>query len=125
MHANPKCHLPGTLASIPCCHSALNFSSAINSFNYARELGKQSVAHQLHGTAPVFCNCWIDHFGAVFLEQRERSLLVVTHHPAIADGVSGQDGGQSAFHECLSWLPRKRLSLSAFLPLFEPGQSTY
>jgi hypothetical protein len=46
----------------------------------------------------VLSGLGLDKFSAKCLERRERPSLVGSHQPAVADHISGQDGGQPALY---------------------------
>jgi hypothetical protein len=67
MHTNAERHLPLALrAGVARSHGALNLSRTADAFDDAGELDEQAVPNQLHGTAAVLCDRWVNDFGAVF-----------------------------------------------------------
>ena len=57
-----------------------------------------AVTGQLDYAALMFRDGGIYQLGAMTLEARERSDLVGTHQPAVANNISSQDRGQTSFH---------------------------
>jgi hypothetical protein len=94
VHADAKRHLATiSSAGIARGHGALNLGGTIDTLNGAGKFGKQAIAHQLDDAAAMLGDAGIDDFRAMLLQKRERSRLVLAHHPAIADRVCGQDRG--------------------------------
>jgi hypothetical protein len=62
MDTDAERHLARPLmAGVARGHRALNFSRTVDAFDDAGELREQAVAHQLHSTAAVLCERWVDH----------------------------------------------------------------
>ena len=79
-------------------HTALHRGGAGDGVHHAWELDQHTVAGELYYPPLVFGDLGVDELFPVRIESSERGGLVRTHEAAIADHISGQNSGQTAFH---------------------------
>ena len=87
------------LAGVSLRHSALNVDGALNRVNDTPEFRQQPVAHELEDASVVGRYLRPDEFNAVILQALEGPRFVLSHQSAVADDISGKNGGELAFHE--------------------------
>src|SRR4029079_19047496 len=96
VHANSKgdgCAVGN--CGVPLGNSALDAYRALHGVHGTGELDQCSVTHELHQTAVVLGDDRIDQAAAYFLECTQRSRLVRTHQPAVADHVGRHYGSKT------------------------------
>ena len=76
---------------------ALHRDRAAHRIDDAGKLDQQAVAGGLDDAAPVFRDLGMEKRGAVLLEVAQRRLFVDAHQAAVADDVTGENRGKSAF----------------------------
>ena len=64
-----------------------------------RELGEKTIAHELEDAAAMLRYCRFNEFIAVSLDPLKGFRFVLLHQAAVADDISGKNGGELAFHE--------------------------
>ena len=79
-------------------HAPLHLDGALDRIDDAGELDQEAIAHGLDNAPFVPGNCRGDELLAVGYQLRKRAGLIRLHETAVADHVSGQDRGQTAFH---------------------------
>ncbi len=82
-------------------YCSLCFHGRPNGIHDARELGKHAVAHELDDSPVMLGERRIDEISAQNLERRQRTFLVGPDQARVADYVRGQNGSETAFHDCL------------------------
>src|ERR1700733_14645349 len=87
------------LAGVSLRHSALDIDGALDRVVDAPEFNQQPIAHELEDAAVVGRYLRPDEFNAVILQALEGLRFVLLHYPAVADNISGKNGGERAFHE--------------------------
>ncbi|MER8530820.1 hypothetical protein [Mesorhizobium sp. M1272] len=76
--------------SVSLCHRPLDFDSALNRLNDARELYEQAVARGLDDIAPMRRDPGPDDLTNMYLQARKRAGFVHLHHPAVAGDIRGK-----------------------------------
>src|SRR5262249_22612281 len=71
---------------------------ALDRIDDAAELGQEAVPDQFENPAVLFGDLGFEQLLAVYPQAVERVRLVLRHQPAVADHISGEDGGELAFH---------------------------
>ena len=74
-------------------HAALNCHRAFHRIDHAGEFGQDFIAHELEDMALVLGNHGLEQFLAMRAQTREGASLVPLHEPAVADNISGKNGG--------------------------------
>jgi hypothetical protein len=86
-------------SGVPPSHSALDVDGALDRVDDAPEFRQQAVAHEFEDAAVVGRYLRPDEFNAVILQALEGLRFVLLHQSAVADDISGKNGGELAFHE--------------------------
>jgi hypothetical protein len=79
-------------------HRVLDLYCALDGLNGARELGQQTVAHQLDDAPMILGDLGVDQLFAMGLQCRQRARLILSNKAAVTDYVCGQNGGKPALH---------------------------
>ena len=87
------------LAGVSLRHSSLDIDRALNRVDDAAELGQKAIAHELEDAAAMLRYRRFNEFIAVSLDPLKGFRFVLLHQAAVADDVSGENGGELAFHE--------------------------
>ena len=74
-------------------HFPLDHRGTLDGVDNARELNQRTIAHQLDDPAVELFYGGIDHLPAAGLQPGQRAALVLSHEPAIADHISGENRG--------------------------------
>jgi hypothetical protein len=72
----------------------LQRDGAFDGVDSAGELDQHPVAHKLNDATMVIGDQWLKDFRPTRLESSQRPSLVRLHQPAVADYISGEDGGK-------------------------------